>query len=162
MTILRRLRGALGMAVTWGTLFATLSATFLGFVVAFGLIPTGIITPRLAIAAIIRAFVLGGISGLAFALALSRGERRSSVSTLSGRRVAAWGFVAGAGAFSAIAVGLGFTHIAQLARWFVPAVGLYGLIGTGASLGILRLARRAPALADELPAQPDPLSRLAP
>ena len=88
MTILRRLRGALGMAVAWGTLFATLSATFMGIVVGFSLIPPGILTPQLAVAALVRAFILGGIAGLAFALALSRGERRSSVSTLSSRRVA--------------------------------------------------------------------------
>lgn len=162
MTMLRRLRGALGMAVAWGTLFATLSATFLGVVVGFDLIPAGILTPGLATAAIVRAFVLGGIGGLVFALALSRGERQSSVSTLSVRRVAVWGFVAGAAAFSAIALGLGFTHIAQLARWLLPAVGLYGVLGTAASVGILRIARRAPALPNELPAEAEPLPRLAP
>jgi len=161
MTILRRLRGALGMAVTWGTLFATLSATILGFVVVFGLVPPGIFTPRLVIAAIVRAFALGGISGLVFALALSRGERRRSVSTLASGRVAAWGFVAGAGVFSAITFAFGLTHIVPFVR-LLPAVGLYGLIGTGASLGILRIARRAPALADELPAGPEPAARLSP
>lgn len=162
MTILRRLRGALGLAVTWGTLFATLSATLLGVVVAFHLMPPGILTPGLAIAAIFRAFLLGGISGLVFALALSRGERRSSVSTLSSRRVGAWGFIAGAVAFSAVAVALGLAHIAPVARWLLPGVGVYGLIGAGASLGILRVARRAPALADELPAAAEPMPRLSP
>jgi len=162
MTILRRLRGALGMAVTWGTLFATLSATLMGVVVAFHLIPPGILTPRLAIAAIVRAFVLGGFAGLVFALALSRGERRSSVSTLSSRRVGAWGFIAGAAAFSVIAIGIGLTHIVPLARLLLPGVGLYGLLGAGASIGILRIARSAPALADELPAEPAPLPRLSP
>ena len=87
--LLRRLRGMLGTGLTWGTMWAALGAV-LGIVV-------GVLAPQnidpgegpLNIAWILG--TAGFISGVTFALVLSRLERGRSLRSVSLPRVALWG-----------------------------------------------------------------------
>jgi hypothetical protein len=91
---LRNLRGALGIAATWGVSWALIGATLS--------IITGIVDPPsidagegpLPIGAIFGA--VGAISGFAFGLVMSFAERRRSLRDLSIGRAALWGVLGAA------------------------------------------------------------------
>ena len=93
--LVRRLRGALGIGVTWGVLWATIGLV-LGFVVRF--VRPDQIEPGEGPARIATVLGLAGfLSGLGFAGLLSLAEKRRTIHELSLGRVALWGLL-GAGA----------------------------------------------------------------
>jgi len=93
-TFLRKVRGALGIALTWGAAWALIGA-------ALSLI-TGVVDPDsidagegpVRIGAIFG--VVGAMSGLAFGLVMAFTERRRSLDELSIGRAALWGVVGAA------------------------------------------------------------------
>ena len=93
-TFLRKLRGALGIAATWGASWAFIGAALT--------IVVGVVDPDsidagegpVRIGAIFAA--VGAISGLAFGLVMSFAERRRSIGELSIGRAALWGVLGAA------------------------------------------------------------------
>jgi hypothetical protein len=159
MSMLRRIRAAVGLAITWGTVFTTVSALVLGVVLIFRLAPPGIFTPAVIAGMLARNFLGGAIAGFIFALLLSRAERSKRVSDLTSNRVAAWGFVGGVAAFTAIMVSSGVASVVPITA-LLSSGTLYGVICSGLSTATVRVARRAPELPDELLESATPLPQL--
>jgi hypothetical protein len=141
----RRIRGIIGMAITWGCLWV-LAGGFLGTVLVLsGASHWGL--PTIWWSAIWFGMV-GVLGGGAFAVILSVAERRSVFDDLKVRRIA---LIGTAGALAALAVFVAVTAI------LAPDTGLSGnasadlilsggiaALGAGSSAGTLMLARRAP------------------
>jgi len=145
MGLLRRLRGLLGIATTWGVAFSVMMTTLLVGRLALGLPHGAHFGVRTIIVAAIEFFLMGGLSGTLFSLFFARGERRQTLDTLSMSRVALWGFL-GVGVPSA-ALTLG--AILMYGRGFVVAplsIALAGAMGSAMSVATIKLARRAPAI----------------
>jgi multisubunit Na+/H+ antiporter MnhB subunit len=123
---LRRLRGVIGMGLTWGLALA-------GVGTLVGLIFGGTFVPGLAL----TGGFLGFIVGSAFAVILSVAERRQSLGDLSLSRMALWGGIGGA--LVAGATNL-FAGSGGLIWEFVASVAVFGAL---ASTGTVALARRA-------------------
>ena len=88
-SVLRKMRGALGIAATWGAAWAIIGA---GLSVITGMIdPPSIDAGEgpFRIGALFGA--IGAISGFAFGLVMSMTERRRSIGDLSIGRAALWG-----------------------------------------------------------------------
>jgi hypothetical protein len=125
----RRIRGAIGMGLTWGAAWFGAGMLLL-LVVGFGAadvpFPLGF-------------GLLGFLAGVTFSLVLAAAGRRYRLEQLSLARFAGWGALGGV-AFSgvfALAAGLGAAF---------PAVGaVFALAGAGSAAGTLALARRAGA-----------------
>lgn len=136
-TLIRRLRGALGVAFTWGAIWAVVGSLVLEGIVD----PHGEIVdmwpPLLA--------MMGGVFGLVFALTLTAVDGKRRFDELSYPRFVGLGVAVALG-LSAVALGLGiFPHIGSaLFRVAVvsgSAVALSAL-SASASLGVARLAAR--------------------
>lgn len=145
MGFLRRLRGLVGIATTWGIAFSVMmTALFIGRWIlgpshgaSFGV--------RQFVIAGIEFFLMGGLAGTLFSLFFARGERRHTLETLSMPRVALWGFL-GVGIPQA-ALTLGATLV--YGRGFVIAplsIAIAGAMGSAMSVATIKLAQRAPAL----------------
>jgi hypothetical protein len=92
--LVRRLRGALGIGVTWGVLWATIGL-ILGFVV--GVVSPDQIDPGEGpgrVAAVLG--LVGFLSGLGFSSLFIVAERRKTIHDLSLGRVALWGLLGAA------------------------------------------------------------------
>lgn len=88
-TMLRRLRGALGVAVTWSVACAAL---FVGAFVITRIFDPGSIDPGEGPARVAGiGAVLGFATGAAFAALLALADRKKSISQLSVARAALWG-----------------------------------------------------------------------
>lgn len=143
-TWLQRIRGAIGIGLTWAAGWAPIGA-LVGLVggVVFGF-PLGIAVNYAVLFAVLG-FVGGGI--FSTVLRLAEGSRRFD--ELSLPRFTAWGAVGGVAlgglAVTASVVGLGFTPIG----WAMIAMA--GLLGAGSAAGTLMIARAADdrALLDE-------------
>jgi hypothetical protein len=123
---LRRLRGVIGMGLTWGLALA-------GVGTLVGLMFGGTFVPGLAL----TGGFLGFIVGSAFAVILSIAERRHGLRDLSLWRMALWGGIGGA--LVAGATNL-FAGSGGIIWEFVASVALFGAL---ASTGTVALARRA-------------------
>jgi hypothetical protein len=149
MNIMRRLRGLIGMATTWGVCFSALSS--LVFLVArlSGALPVEVFGTRMVLAIAARGFVVGALAGAVFSLVLAAAERRRTLSGLSSGRVALWGFLGTAAipfAFSAFSS----ANILHLPISIIlTSTVTYGAIGGALAATILHVARRAPAHAIE-------------
>lgn len=145
MGFLRRLRGLVGIATTWGVAFSIMMTTLLigrwaiggfhGF--GFGL--------RQIIIAAIEFFLMGGLAGTLFSLFFASGERRQTLETLSMARVALWGFLGVGVPTTALTVGA----VLMYGRGLLIAplsIALAGAMGSAMSVATIKLARRAPAL----------------
>jgi hypothetical protein len=92
--LLRRLRGAIGIGMTWGVLWAVIGLA-LGLII--GHLRPGDIGPGEGLGKVAVVFgLLGLCSGLSFAGILSVAERRRTIHELSLGRVALWGSVGAA------------------------------------------------------------------
>ena len=118
---LRRFRGVLGTAVTWGFAWGALGS----------------------LAGVPQWTVVGFTSGAGFALALALAERRSRADTLALRRTALWGAL-GAVAGASVAVPW-LWAMSHGALRLVPFLGVSALLGAGSAAGTLLLIRRADA-----------------
>ena len=163
MEILRRLRGVLVTAVTWGAAFAALS-TILGSLAVVGIAVSGTPVPSdipggiaaAVVAGIARWATIGALSGAVFATSIMVAERRQTLASLSARRFARWGLLAGALGSTTVVIAfvallpVGFVAASgwSLAAMMsgVPVVG--GALGHAAATATLKAARRDVALAD--------------
>jgi len=149
MPIFRRLRGALGLALTWGAAFSALAMTILLGGLAVGLVPSAIFGPREIVQVAIRAFLAGGLAGTLFASVLAGAERRRTLSGLSLKRVALWGFLGAAAIPGVFALAMGVTSVVS-GGLLLSGTALYGAIGSVLSTATVRMAQRLPA-----PAEPE-------
>ncbi len=93
MNLLRKLRGILGIGVTWGTVWVVIG-TALGLIVR--VVDPDSIDPGEGLA-MVRVFAtIGFISGVGFAGLLSLAEARKTILDLPLGRVALWGLLGGA------------------------------------------------------------------
>jgi hypothetical protein len=134
---LQRIRGALGIGLTWaagwapiGAITGWLTGMFLGF-------PLGVVTSNYAV----MFGVLGFIGGTIFSTVLSLAEGRRNFSQLSLPRFVAWGalggLVLGGLAVTAGILGSGFTSLGAV------IAGVATLLGAGSAAGTLAIARSA-------------------
>jgi MFS family permease len=138
-----RARGILGMALIWAIGLSTFATTLLIGGVLLGLVPSSLYGIRELVAVAVRAFAFGVGVGALFAVLLSWRERGKGLSALTGRQVGALGFVAGAALGAALALA---GPVVLPAAVLVAAIGGWGLIGAGLSVGLLKVARRTPVL----------------
>jgi hypothetical protein len=162
MNVTRRLRGLVGMATTWGVCFSALSTTTLLITRLVRTFPPDLFGPRLVAMVAVRGFVVGAAAGALFALALTAVERRRTLSGLSPKRVALWGFL-GTAALPVIFGALTAPDVLRSLPVGVIASGslLYGVVGSAIATTIVGVARRAPAQAIEA-AERDELLRIDP
>jgi hypothetical protein len=145
MGILRRLRGILGIATTWGVAFSVIATTLLIGGLTIGLFPGSVFGPRQIVSVAIQNFFMGGLAGTLFSLFFAGGERRQTLETLSMARVALWGFL-GVGVPTAALV-LGASILYHIPLLVAPlGITMAGALGSAMSVATIKLARRAPAL----------------
>lgn len=149
MNLMRRLRGAVGMAGVWAAAFAIAGVAGL-----FPLSLLGVLPPfeRIRFGRLLAETVLGwglggAAMGLAFSVVILAAERRRTLADLSSRRLASWGFVAGAVVpmgIATLAELTGRSSIATNLRSGVIFAGICGALGAALAVASLRAARRSP------------------
>ena len=143
--MLRKLRGALGLALTWAVAWG-LGGFLLGVLLylvgpGFGPIPFWSLAPLLAL----RTGMLGFVGGGAFAVVLGTIHRKRRLGELGSFRMALWGALAGlvmpvAGIATIVgATGGGIPIRAILG----PAVVVFGGLGAATSVMTIKLAQRS-------------------
>jgi len=145
MGFLRRLRGLVGIATTWGVAFSIMMTTLLIGRWALGGFHSFVLGPRQITVALIEFFLMGGLAGTLFSLFFASGERRQTLETLSLPRVALWGFLGVSVPTAALTLGAIFMY----GRGLLVAplsIALAGAMGSAMSVATIKLARRAPAL----------------
>jgi len=145
MGFLRRLRGLVGIATTWGVAFSIMMTTLLIGRWALGGFHSFALGPRQITVALIEFFLMGGLAGTLFSLFFASGERRQTLETLSLPRVALWGFLGVSVPTAALTLGAIFMY----GRGLLVAplsIALAGAMGSAMSVATIKLARRAPAL----------------
>ena len=162
MSLVRRLRGLVGTALTWGGIGALIGIP--AFVIVMRPWPLSAIRWERFATLFgkweVVAFAWGAAGGLAFALAFIALERSRRLSQLSLTRVAVWGALAGA-ALPAILVGRGLAgpNPAYYGA-IIVAGGLGGAIWARMSLALARRAHEAPEVqilsTGPAPPMPDP------
>ena len=147
--LLRKLRGLLGVGITWGTLWAGIGAG-IGLVV-------GIVSPELwnwgnpILEWALGMGLYGLVSGFGFGALLSLGEGSKTLRDLTLGRVALWG-VLGSAAVPVVFGFLGAFGAGTSMIDIVEAMAVTALLGGTFAPGSVALARRA-----ELGAGDDPL-----
>lgn len=145
---LRRIRGAVGMGLTWAAAWA-LAGMMIGV--------ASILLPGLPWDLFFRVFdaplpamaVPGFFGGVFFSMVLGIAGRRRRFSELSLPRFAAWGAAGGLlltlFPFALVAVGLASTEGSALGAWrvFATISGPFILLSAGSATGSLALARKA-------------------
>ena len=134
-TWLRRIRGALGMGLTWAIAGSAAGAIIsLGFVVRTGSRPDAPFPIMLG--------ALGFVAGLAFSgvLRLAEGRRRFDQMSLS--RFAAWGAAVGFALSATFFLAVSRGDLAFL-QYFVVVGPIVTVAAAGCAAGSLALARRA-------------------
>jgi hypothetical protein len=135
---LRRLRGALGMGVTWaagwsvvGTIaWWTLDVLFLGVTTAGPL--------TVLVTFLVTFGVIGFISGAIFSVVLGLAEGRRRFDQMSLPRFAAWGALGSA----LLSVGVLAAESWQMPGTELALLGFITLMGAGSAAGSLAIARR--------------------
>lgn len=141
---LRRIRGAVGMGLTWAAGWAPIGAilglfNFASGAAGFGSGPAWLLATSALFAA------LGFVSGVTFSTALGITEGRRRFEEMSIPRFAGLGAVGGV-----LVGGLLVTLSVSFGGWpglvsLLGNLGIMGLLGAGSSAGTLALARRAEA-----------------
>lgn len=153
------MRAALSIGLLWGVVWGMSGAALAAWRVLFG-------RPQLAdpmrhlgrfmFGAGTILGICGLVAGAAFALALSRAERNREVVSLSPRRAAVWGALAGA------AAGLAAIGVLGIPPLLVIAIGtaIIGVVGSLSAFATVRLAQReGTSIADGVPLRDTRLDR---
>ena len=146
MRIWRRVRGVLGVSVTWGVAWGVLGSALTAALLwwssrrdaalhLFGVVAT--LPPMFAFWG-----MLGAFSGAVFATLLLGFERRRSIDTLAGRRVAVWGALGGA-TLPLVVIALGGLDGRLSSDWLLAPL-ISGTLGAVCATASLRLARKTP------------------
>lgn len=163
--MLRRLRGVLGIAATWGVAFTgigVIAGALAALAYAFGALPPQVGLREISVAilgGVARWAIIGAASGIVFSVTVMLAERRQTLATLSPRRFTRWGILAGAlGSATVAAVFIAVFMPAAFvtaAGWSlaasvsaVPVVG--GALGGATATASLKAARRDLVRAGEL------------
>jgi hypothetical protein len=147
MTIMRQIRAASRIAVTWGVAFAALGATTLLTGMALHALPPELVGVRTFVDVVVRGFAAGFVGGTVFSMLFARAERNRTLATLSTSRVALWGFL-GACVPAAITLGLGAARLIPIGVMGASCL-VSGLIGGSLGIVMLKIAKRAPAALSE-------------
>lgn len=145
-TLFRRLRGLIGVGVTWGALWAGIGAG-IGVVI-------GIVNPyawRFTNPILEWAFgmgVYGAVSGVGFGVLFSLKEGRKMLLDLSLKRVALWGLL-GSAAVPAVFAMLGWLPVGTPIVDIAQAMLVTGFLGGTFAPGAVGIARRAELKAGE-------------
>jgi hypothetical protein len=146
MGFLRRLRGVVGIAITWGATFSVVMTALVAVRWLVGMSYGVHFGPRQLIVTATEFFFMGGLAGTLFSLFFAGGERRQTLETLSMPRVALWGFL-GVGVPTAA---LSIAAILAYGRGGLMAapisIAIAGAMGSAMSVATIKLAQRAPAL----------------
>jgi hypothetical protein len=146
MSVLRKLRGMLGMAVVWGIAWAPLGALWMLIEWADAQLGVGreFLVPMPPLAApMIMCGSWGFIAGAIFSLVLAAAERRrGGLAGLSLERTAAWGALGGLVLPATILMGPASLNY----PWLFAALSV--LFGAGSAAGGVALARRETPLLD--------------
>ena len=132
---LKRIRGAVGMGLTWAAVWGGAGAIIGVVAVVLGLDPAGAINTGAILGAI-----AGFMAGATFSTVLGITEGHRTFDEMSLPRFAFWGALGGlllSGLLTAIGVLSSETHI------IVLTYGGFPLLGAGCAAGSLALARRA-------------------
>jgi len=144
--LLRKIRGLLGMGVTWGTLWAGIGAG-VGAVL-------GVLSPELwAVGNPVLDWALGMglyglVSGVGFGKLLSFAEGQKTLRELSLRRVAVWG-VLGSAAVPLLFAAIGMFPASTTVVDVLQAMLLTSVLGGTFAPGAVVMARRAELAAGE-------------
>lgn len=144
--VLRRIRGLLGVGVTWGSLWALIGAG-IGAVV-------GVLSPELWAAGnpvldwAVGMGLYGLVSGVGFGKLLSFTERGKALHDLSLKRVAVWG-VLGSAAVPLVFGALGAFPASTTALDVLQAMLVTSVLGGTFASGAVVVARRAALAAGE-------------
>lgn len=117
--LLRRIRGAIGMALTWGAAWAV---------------------PGL-VAGVPEWILVGMVSGAGFSIVLGLGESGSRFEELSAKRLAGWGALGAV--LSAVLATPMFLVLSSGALEVGPFLIVVGLMGAASAAGTLAIARHA-------------------
>jgi hypothetical protein len=148
MNLRRRLRGILGVAVLWSVTFAGISMMVLATVLFIEAAPVGPSEIFNAMASAMTAWgVIGAVAGTLFAVTVILAERSRTLAALSPRRLALWGFAAGA--LLPVAVSLAYRvahHVSSRVDGATLAVSLIsGMLGASIAALTVQLARKSSA-----------------
>ena len=142
---LRRLRGAVGMGLTWAVGWTVVGMTLM--ILADRLVP-GFDADVVDLWIPVFAYP-GFLTGVTFSTVLGIAERRRKLHELSIRRCGLWGAIGGAlvALLPAVPLGIGLATTGAPPRLVVMVVswivGPIALLGAGSAAGSLALARRA-------------------
>lgn len=129
--LLRRIRGALGMGLTWAVgwfgVGALIGVTFFGGGLDAALLWNGLLFA-----------VAGLIGGVSFSTVLAISERRRTLEQVSAGRFAGWGALGGLVVAAVLSIGGGPLTVTTALVALVLTV-----LGAGSAVGSLALARRA-------------------
>lgn len=145
------MRAALSIGLLWGVVWGMSGAALAAWRVLFGrpqFADPSRYLGRFMFTAGTALGICGLVAGAAFALALSRAERNRDVVSLSPRRAAGWGALAGA------AAGLVTIRILGIPPLLVIATGaaIVGVVGSLSAFATVRLAQReGTPIADGVP-----------
>ena len=137
---LKRIRGALGMGLTWAAAWGGVGMIVLSGLLVLGAAPVGLGMFDVVFNSGLLA-VLGFVGGATFSTVLGIAERRRRFDELSLPRFAAWGALGGflLGVFVNAAGFLG----PRLTLLDAIITGVTALLGAGSAAGSLALARKA-------------------
>ena len=137
---LRRIRGAIGMGLTWAMGWAPIGAVA-GVILAFLLGPGPGVLPVVTINTLVFG-VLGLLGGTIFSGVLRLTEGRRSFDELTLPRVVLWGALGGL-ALGLLATGAGLWGAGFFPRVAVVLTGVSTVLGSASAAGTLAIARRA-------------------
>ena len=144
----RKIRGMLGVGVTWGAAWGIIGA---GVGAVMGVVSPELWTFANPIAAwALGMGVYGMVSGMGFAAVLSLTEGRRTLDQLSVKRVALWG-VLGSAAVPLLFGALGLFGVTVTAVDVLQAIAVTGGLGGVFASGSVALARKAALEAGEVP-----------
>ena len=140
----RKVRGILGMAMSWGAVWMPVNLAYLAYRLGADVrhLDTSFL-PRLALSVAAHGFVAGAITGASFALILSALEQRRRLRELIPWRVAWFGGLAGGLSIAVAAVIDAVTPGALRLQQLGEMIIIYTATGTLLGMGTLALARRA-------------------
>ena len=144
MPISRKVRGILGMAISWGVVWMPVNLAYLAYRLGADVRHlNSSFLPKLALSVAAHGFVAGAITGASFALILSALEQRKKLKQLIPWRVAWFGGLAGGLSITLAAiidvVTPGALSVQQLGEMII----IYAATGTLLGMGTLALARSA-------------------
>jgi len=133
---LRRVRGAIGMGLTWAIAWSGMGA-----IMMLGLLLTTGTRPDVPVPLVFGAF--GLVGGITFSGVLSLLEGRRRFADMSLPRFAAWGAAAGALLAVAFVSAVAAAGDPTLVRNLVALAPVFAAAGAGSAAGSLALARKA-------------------